>query len=135
MGLQAGASADEVAALLGARVLDVSPRLGAALLELPAGKALSKAASLLRSSPLVRYAEPNYVATRPAIPQGSRPLEAQNLYGGLNDPETGYQWFLRNMKAAEAWKQSTGKGVRIGVADVDIDRHHPDLAANMAYPG
>lgn len=135
VGLQAGASAEEVAALLGARVVDVSPRLNAALLELPTGQALAKAAGLLRSSPLVRYAEPNYVATRPASPQSSNPLGAQSMYGGLNDPEIGYQWFLRNMKAEEAWKKSTGKGVRIGVADEDIDRHHPDLAANMAYPG
>lgn len=136
VGLEEGTNAQRVAQTLGGKVIDVNPYLHAALIEVPQHRTLEKAASILRFVPGVKYAEPNYIATKPAEPKSSlNGMQTQGLYGHLNDPETGYQWFLRNMNAAEAWKTTTGKGIRIGVADEDIDRHHPDLAANIAYPG
>ncbi|WP_261663789.1 S8 family serine peptidase [Deinococcus sp. Marseille-Q6407] len=137
VGLEPGSDVNQVLSTLNARLIDQSGPLSAILIEVPQDWTLEKAASLLRSVPGVTYAEPNYIATKPAEPESTatKPLGAQSLYGGMNDPEIGYQWFLRNMNAADAWKTTTGKGIRIGVADEDIDRHHPDLAANIAYPG
>ncbi|GHF98287.1 putative subtilase-type serine protease [Deinococcus piscis] len=135
VGLDAGGDLNAVLTALDARLVDRNERLGAVLIEVPQGRSLEKAAGLLRGVAGVRYAEPNYVASKPVQLESQSPLGAQSVYGGLNDPEIGYQWFLRSMKAAEAWKTTTGKGIRIAVADEDIDRHHPDLAANIAYPG
>ncbi|MFC6592744.1 hypothetical protein ACFP81_12565 [Deinococcus lacus] len=131
VGLKAGVSAEQVAAKLGAQVLDTQSRLNAALLQLPADTNLAKAARAAEFSGLVRYASPNFIAAKPKVQPGSS-LMAQALD---SDPEYGLQWFHRNMRNPEAWKTATGKGIRIGVADEDIDRHHPDLAANVVYPG
>lgn len=136
VGLQEGVKAEQVAELLGAQTLKDVPQLRSAVFSLPESMPLAKAVKLLESSGLARYAEPNYLATRPAHPESSAPsgtgLTSQSA---LNDPELGYQWFLRNMGVTTAWATATGKGIRIGVADEDIDRHHPDLAANIVYPG
>lgn len=140
VGLESGVAASTVAARLGGSVLRELPQLRTAVISLPQGVPLSKAVSLLRISGLARYAEPNYLVTRPTEPRAA--LGSQGLKGeGLSavaiatDPEQGKQWFLDNMGATKAWNTATGKGIRIGVADEDIDRRHPDLAANMVYPG
>lgn len=44
------------------------------------------------------------------------------------------QWNLQMVRAPEAWKTSTGKGVTVAVIDTGIDHSHPDLAPN-ALPG
>ncbi|MFC5848669.1 S8 family serine peptidase [Deinococcus petrolearius] len=139
VGLESGVEAGRVAALLGGRVLRELPQLRSAVIALPGTLALPKAVSLLRGSGLARYAEPN-LATRPAEPSAA--LTGAAVGGAAlgtaavsADPEQGRQWFLSNMGAVKAWDTATGKGVRIAVADEDIDRHHPDLAANMVYPG
>lgn len=144
VGLSKEAEVSKVLDAVDGKLLDENAALNAVLIEVPQGLTLEKAASVLRFVPGVSYAEPNYRASKPAEPVSNslqtqqlqaQGLQAQGAYGNLNDPETGYQWFLRNMKAAEAWQTTKGEGIRIGVADEDIDRHHPDLAANILYPG
>lgn len=136
VGMQTGVNAQEVADLLGGQVLHDIKRLNSAVIALPARLPLSKAVRLLEGSGLARFAEPNYLMTRPSEPQsGTRPQGKLDSLATSNDPELGFQWFLRNMGAPKAWETATGKGIRIGIADEDMDRHHPDLAANVAYPG
>lgn len=134
VGLQAGVKAQDIADLLGGQVLRDVPRLSSAVIALPAGLSLHKAVLRLQGSGLARYAEPNYLQSHPATSEsaGAGTLNAQAV---MNDPEIGFQWFLRNMGVPTAWDTATGKGIRIGIADEDMDRHHPDLAANVVYPG
>lgn len=135
VGLQAGVKAQQVADLLGGQVLRDVPRLTSAVIALPDHLPLAKAVNLLEGSGLARYAEPNYLMTRPAHPQSSAAQGVLGAQATSNDPELGFQWFLRNMGVPKAWDTATGKGIRIGIADEDMDRHHPDLAANVVYPG
>ena len=139
VGLKDGASAEAAAKTVGGRVLTTLPDLRAALIALPQGVSPERAVKLFAGAKNVRYAEPNYVMTHPA----DRVVQAQSVPNAgvsaqdvtLNDPQLIRQWFLRNMNAPKAWETATGKGIRIGVADEDIDRHHPDLEANVVYPG
>jgi len=142
IGLQDGRVARDVAETIGAQVLTELPELQAAVLSLPAGLSVQKAVRALAGSGALRYAEPNYLMTTPErsgnTPQGGLDASASvtaQATGTLNDPQLGKQWFLNNMNAPKAWATATGKGIRIGVADEDIDRNHPDLKANMAFPG
>ena len=120
---RAAVSADEKRAI---------PRVGAQLVQLPAGASVQAAASELRSQPGVSYAEPNWIA-----------------YGGAapNDPEFSGQWALHNtgqtvlgtagtpgadIHAPEAWDLTTGSSNAIvAIVDSGIDYNHPDLAPNM----
>ncbi|MEP5728187.1 MAG: S8 family serine peptidase [Sulfitobacter sp.] len=48
-----------------------------------------------------------------------------------SDPLFPLQWSLDQMNAAEAHAISTGSGIKIGVIDSGIDRHHPDLTKRV----
>ena len=144
IGLNDGQSAAGVAELIGAGVLSELPELNAAVLSLPAGLSPDKAIRVLAGSGKLRYAEPNYLMKTPEsaanTPRGGLDagagLSTQAVQDAkLNDPQLGKQWFLDNMGVYKAWETATGKGIRIGVADEDIDRDHPDLKANMSFPG
>lgn len=142
IGLNDGQSAAAVAELIGAGVLSELSELNAAVLSLPAGLSPAKAMRVLAGSGKLRYAEPNYLMRTPeksgntpkgGLDAGLSTQAAQDA--SLNDPQLGKQWFLGNMGVYKAWETATGKGIRIGVADEDIDRNHPDLKANMSFPG
>lgn len=47
------------------------------------------------------------------------------------DPLFPLQWSLDRMNAAAAHGSSTGAGIKIGVVDSTIDRHHPDLSERI----
>jgi thermitase len=51
-----------------------------------------------------------------------------------NDPISGEQWGLRQIKAPPAWQRATGAGVVIAVVDTGADYSHPDLQAKL-LPG
>lgn len=80
------------------------------------------AASELRASGLVEYAEPDYLVYATRLP--SDPLFPQ-LWGLQNVAD-------RDIDAPEAWDLTTGDpAVVVGVIDTGIAYTHPDLAANM----
>ncbi len=142
IGLSEGQNATEIATSLGAQVVSELPELSAAVLRLPAGLPVEKAIRLAANIGKLRYAEPNYLMRTPerasGTAQGNLDASVQTQAvadAKLNDPQLGKQWFLGNMGVYKAWETATGKGIRIGVADEDIDRNHPDLKANISFPG
>jgi thermitase len=87
-------------------------------------------AKRLNRSPLVRYAEPNFVLRTQATPND--PLFSQ-LYGLHNTGQTGGTNDA-DIDAPEGWDAAglgtfpaTG-GVKIGIVDTGIDQAHPDLS-------
>ncbi len=137
VGYYQGSSANEVAAWLGGSVLQDWSYINAAVIELPKGFSLDKAQKLLARRGDVRYSEPNRIYAKPD-PAAEAAVAAAAI-GALSaggDPELGKQWMHRQMNTEAAWAAGiTGAGVRIGIHDDFIDTHHPDLAANIAYPG
>ena len=142
VGLDERLDAVSAAKLVGGRVLSELPALRAAVIALPANLSVEKAIKRYAGAGKVRYAEPNYLAKTPEKAAGmSGGINTTSLSGQaladatLNDPQLGKQWFLKNMGVYKAWETATGKGIRIGIADEDIDRTHPDLKANVVFPG
>ncbi|MBB6098939.1 hypothetical protein HNR42_002374 [Deinobacterium chartae] len=141
VGLEEGTSAQQIASALGGTVIKEIGHLRAAVIALPRRGTVQKAVKSLTRVEGVRYAEPNYFLPKPKVQYSG--LEANSPQEptlgaravNLNDPQIGKQWFLDNMGVKNAWSTATGKGIRIGISDEDIDRTHPDLAANMVYPG
>lgn len=112
--------------------IDAVPRIGARVFHVDGDPAA--AAARLERSPLVAYAEPNYVVSAAAIP---------------NDPLFGQQYALSNtgqggglpdadIDAPEGWDAAglssfpASGGVKVGIVDTGIDVAHPDLSGKVA---
>jgi subtilisin-like proprotein convertase family protein len=123
------ATALERAALLAANGLEVVKTLGGGTLLLNSlvGDVLQKVRTL-SSELLVKFAEPNYIVQKFAVP---------------NDPSFSQLWGMNNIgqvggnidadiDAIEAWDVTTGSDqVVIAVIDTGVDYNHPDLVENM----
>ncbi|MEZ4630787.1 MAG: S8 family serine peptidase [Deinococcales bacterium] len=147
VGYAKGASAETIAQKIGASVLANWQQIDIALLQLPQGMTPFKAAASLKRAEGVRYAEPDLAFTpdfsieqefsRQALASvASSGLGTSAINVTLNDPEIASQWQHRQMHSQEAWDLGiTGKGIRIGIQDDFLDHTHPDLNANVLYPG
>lgn len=95
-------------------------RLGVHRLEVPAGREL-EVVRQLQQSPLVEWAEPNYL-------RGILQAPNDQLYRQ-------FQWNMRRIQAEQAWDITTGSpDVIVAVLDTGIDASHPDLAGKL-MPG
>lgn len=80
---------------------------------------LDRMIETLETDPAVEYAEPDYIIN---APQAATPRNPPN------DPYyAGYQWNMRAIDAAGAWRYATGEGVVIGIADTG-QTGHPELS-------
>ncbi len=70
----------------------------------------------LLKNPLVKYAEPNYIA---------------ELCGTPNDYSTHDLWGMARIQAPQAWDTFTGTNLKIGVLDTGMTYNHPDLQDNV----
>ena len=81
------------------------------------------ALTILKASPAVAYAGPDYVVTA----ADATPTEFDN-----NPALPGYDpWWLRNISAPAAWDISTGGETIIAVLDTGVDYTHSDVKKNM----
>ena len=118
---RSGKMEDQKSALLkqnNATVKKELPGLGVKVLHVPA-EALPHILSAFRASPLVEYAEPNYIlATQETVP---------------NDPDYTRQWGLAAIGASDAWDIQTGNAdIIIGLIDTGVDLDHPDLQGKIS---
>ncbi len=116
----AGASSQAGASLLssvGAQTVGEIAALGVRVVDV-AGKDVARAAQLLQASPLVEYAEPDYVVSADAITP--------------NDPSYSGQWGPVNMQAPAAWSISTGAtSVVIAIIDTGVDLPNLEFAGKI----
>ena len=100
------------------------------LVTLAAGESVSAAIAKFKSSPGVRYAEPDYLLTK-QVTSDDPYYTGGSLWGMYGDGTSPTNPF--GSAAGEAWAAGyTGsRSVAIGVIDEGIQFAHPDLAANI----
>lgn len=102
---------------VGASVVERLKHLGVLRLQVPPGTE-REAVARLEASPLVEWAEPNYLRAKTSVPN-------DQLYRQ-------YQWNLRKIEVERAWDLSTGNpDVVVAVLDTGVDAAHPDLAGKL----
>ena len=114
---------ENIAAVVGAKVVGTLPRLGVFQFAFPAPLRQDAFAAMLRklrALPAVRYAEPNGPAQLSGQPQAVP-----------NDPQFASQWHLAKIGAPEAWRVIKSIDVVpipvVAVVDSGIDFVHPDI--------
>lgn len=86
---------------------------------IPEGQSLEQAINALYATGLVEYAQPRYLPQPFFVP---------------NDPFTGSQYYLNNIRAFDAWALEQGDtSMVIAIVDTGIDLFHPDLIHDIAY--
>ena len=85
--------------------------------QLNPGQTINQALEVYNTSPLVDYAEPNYLYQAASIP---------------NDPFYNNQWYLKRIIADQAWEiADSSPDIIIAVLDSGLQIEHPDLKNNI----
>ena len=126
-----GAEAHAASTLLdthGWQLLHAIEGIDAAVVRVPTGDELA-AVDALRADPLVKSAEPDYLAY--ALEGTVQPvLSAEGFQP--NDSYWADQWWTRRMQAPMAWELTTGaSNVVVAVVDSGIDLSHPEFAGRL----
>ncbi|WP_135230360.1 S8 family serine peptidase [Deinococcus fonticola] len=127
-----GLAAQDIAAELGAKVIDRIPALDVAVLQLPNRNALELARRLSEEG-RVSFAAPQQVWERPTYTKQGTSAELSPLavVNQVFDELPQYALDSEHMNAKAAWDAGfTGQGVTVGVIDDPVDVSHPDLRAN-----
>jgi len=112
------AAAEQIVALVGAKVHHSIDGIGVKVLEVPE-QALDGVSLMLQRSGRFTFVERDFVAHGAANP---------------NDPDFTSQWHLSKIQAPSAWGMTTGTGVPIAIIDSGADMTHPDLKPKL-LPG
>lgn len=67
----------------------------------------------------------------PDVEYVARPAR-YSLHGITNDSLSDDQYALSILRAPDAWKRATGRGIRVGVLDTGTDWDHEDLRSSLA---
>ena len=86
--------------------------------EVPANRAMDEVVRGLAADPRVESAQPNQVF--------------RNLAAGPTDPYASFQYGARAIRAPQAHRWATGRGVTVAVIDTGIETEHPDLQGRVA---
>lgn len=109
-------AADVALGVQGLRTISAIPATGVRKIAVARG-AEQAAVRSMKSSPLVEYAEPNYVRSVGHTP---------------NDPRYDDQWALQKINASPAWDITTeSPSITVAVIDTGIDLRHPDRPQNV----
>jgi subtilisin family serine protease len=100
-----------------AQTMDLPDGTVLEVVEMPKVISFEAALQAYNDSPLVEYAQPNYVYTLDATP---------------NDPGYGFLWAMPKIDAPAAWNvRNNANSIVVAVTDTGIDYNHADLVANM----
>ena len=86
--------------------------------EVPANRAMDEVLRSLAADRRVESAQPNQVF--------------RNLAAGTPDPYASFQYGARVIRAPQAHRWATGRGVTVAVIDTGIETEHPDLHGRVA---
>ena len=86
--------------------------------EVPANRAMDEVLRGLAADRRVESAQPNQVF--------------RNLAAGPPDPYASFQYGARAIRAPQAHRWATGRGVTVAVIDTGIETEHPDLLGRVA---
>jgi subtilisin family serine protease len=131
----AGVSPQDLQAVndrLGAQVVEVLPGTRVRAIDLPRGLSVEEAVKRYERSPLVRFAEPDYlVRTSQTSPVTPNDPSYRQLFGLNNSGQTGGTADA-DIDAPEAWGVTTGDAdTLVAVIDTGVDISHPDLDDNV----
>ena len=87
------------------------------------GRAVQDVVAELAADPAVQHVEPNYLV------QLDDGIVAAQV--AVDDPKTGDQYSLDQMRVRDAWQRTTGGGNLIAVLDTGVQSSHPDLVGRV----